>query len=139
MNKGARFHKIVQAVKMLNSIARAGFNFRRRPILCSAIETLCKRATSVAHLTNFFLRIFKKISEKWPLNVFLTMVQKTNDQNSSQRQARSGIAQSAQKNHLELTNLRKKKRNRIKKKTAVPMRVLCPPPSSCAHMYKYTR
>ena len=49
---------------------------------------------------------------------------------SSRSQARSCIAQSAQKNHLDLTNLRYKKRKEPeqKKKTAVSMRVLCPPP-----------
>ena len=48
------FIKIVQAVKKLNSISGARLNFRRRPIFVQlCIETLCKRATSVAHLTNF--------------------------------------------------------------------------------------
>ena len=74
--------KIVQAIKKLNSISRARLNFRRRPFcvqLC--IETLCKRAILVAHLTNFsfeFLWNFHrrcvftssipwcKKSQKWP-------------------------------------------------------------------------
>ena len=48
------FVKIIQAIKKLNSISRARLNFRRRPFLCTTwVETLCKRATSVAHLTNF--------------------------------------------------------------------------------------
>ena len=56
------FIKIVQTIKKLNSISRARLNFRRRPFcvqLC--IETLCKRATSVAHLTNFSFEFFNEI------------------------------------------------------------------------------
>ena len=46
--------KIVQAIKKLNAIfKRALLNFRGRPFLCTADRNLCKRATSVAHLTNF--------------------------------------------------------------------------------------
>ena len=54
LNKCAKFHEIVQAVKKLNSISRERLNFgdgRFCVQLC--IETLCKRAPSVAHLTNF--------------------------------------------------------------------------------------
>ena len=42
------------------------------------VETLCKRATSVAHLTNFSFEFFMKFSQKVPLYVFFyTMVQKS--------------------------------------------------------------
>ena len=45
------------------------------------IETLCKRATLVAFLTNFFMKFLQKM----PLNVFYTMVEKVkNDHNSNQ-------------------------------------------------------
>ena len=40
------------------------------------IETLCKRATSKAHLTNFLLNFFMKFSQKMPLYFFYTMAQK---------------------------------------------------------------
>ena len=60
--------EIVQAVKKLNSISRERLNFRRRPILYSFVqlcysfvETLCKRATSVAHMTNFSFEFVYKI------------------------------------------------------------------------------
>ena len=71
--------EIVQAVKKLNSISRERLNFRRRPILCTTLygETLCKRATSVAHLTNFSFDFFIKVSQKMPLYLFYTMVQKS--------------------------------------------------------------
>ena len=57
------FIKIVQAVKKLNSISRERLNFRRR-LFCVqlCIETLCKQATSVAHLTNFSFEFFNEIS-----------------------------------------------------------------------------
>ena len=41
------------------------------------LETLCKRATSVAHLTNFPPVFFFKFSQKMPLYLFYTMVQKS--------------------------------------------------------------
>ena len=42
------------------------------------IETLCKRATSVAHLTNFSFEFFYEIfTEDAPLLLFYTMVQKS--------------------------------------------------------------
>ena len=73
--------EIVQRVKKLNSILRS--NFRRWPYLFvyNFIETLCKRAISVAHLTDFSFEfcfeIFTKDvslpllyrctkSQKWP-------------------------------------------------------------------------
>ena len=62
MNKCAKFHKDSPSDKKSNSISRARLNFRRRPFcvqLC--IETLCKRATSVAHLTNFSFEVFYEI------------------------------------------------------------------------------
>ena len=43
----------------------------------SSIETLNKRATSVAHLTNFSFKFFIKFSQKIPLYAFYTMVQKS--------------------------------------------------------------
>ena len=59
----------------LNSISRERLNFRRRPILCT---TLCrKRATSVAHSTNFSFEFFMQFSHKMPLYFFYTMVQKS--------------------------------------------------------------
>ena len=60
MNKCAKFHNSSPSdKKKLNSISRARLNFQRRPVcvqLC--IETICKRATSVAHLTNFSFDFF---------------------------------------------------------------------------------
>ena len=53
--------EIVQAVKKLNSISQERLNFRRWPILCTRIETLYKRATSVAHLTVFSFEFFYEI------------------------------------------------------------------------------
>ena len=77
--------EIVQAVKKLNSISRERLNFRRRFFVQLCIETLCKRATLVAHLTNFSFEFFIKFSQKIPLYFFYTMVQKVkNDQNSNQ-------------------------------------------------------
>ena len=66
--------------KGLNSISRERLNFRRWPIcvqLC--IETFYKQATSVAHmhLTNFSFEFFMQFSNKMPLYVFYTMVQKS--------------------------------------------------------------
>ena len=72
------FIKIVLMIKKLNSISRAPLNFRRRPFcvqLC--IETSCKRATSVAHLTNFSFEFFMKFSQKMPLHLFYIRVQKS--------------------------------------------------------------
>ena len=52
MNKCAKFHG--DSPKGKKVISRARLNFRRRPILCTTLyRTLCKRTTSVAHLTNF--------------------------------------------------------------------------------------
>ena len=48
--------EVVQAVKKLNSISRDG-----RFCVQLSIETLCKRATSVAHLTNFSFEFFYTI------------------------------------------------------------------------------
>ena len=51
----------VQAVKKLNSILRERLNFQRQPILCTTLyrnPILYKRATLVAHLTNFSLEFF---------------------------------------------------------------------------------
>ena len=54
--------EIVQVVKKLNSISRERLNFRRRPILVQlCMETLYKRATSVAHLANFSFEFFYAI------------------------------------------------------------------------------
>ena len=41
------------------------------------IETLCKWATSVAHLTNFSFEFFYEFSQMMPLYFFYTMVQKS--------------------------------------------------------------
>ena len=52
--------EIVQAVKKLNSILRERLNFWRRPVLCTTLyrNPKYKRATSVAHLTNFSFELF---------------------------------------------------------------------------------
>ena len=80
MNRCAKFHKDspITSGRKLNSISWAWLNFRRLPILCTALyETSSKRATSVAHLTNFSFELFMKFSQKMPLNVFYTIVQKS--------------------------------------------------------------
>ena len=84
LNKCANFMNIVQAVKKLNSISWDRLNFRSDGRLCVQLctKTLDKRATSVAHLTNFSFEIFYAIftqdvpvlflyygakkSKKWP-------------------------------------------------------------------------
>ena len=102
--------EIVQAVRKLNSILRERLNFRRRPILCTTlhtvtrnrpvdfvtasfttsysqssdkqlcIETLYKRATPVAHLTNFSLEfVYAIFPQDVPL-LFLYHGVKKNDQ-----------------------------------------------------------
>ena len=53
--------EIVQAVKKLNSISREQLNLDGRFCVQLCIETLCKRATSVAHLTNFSFEFFYEI------------------------------------------------------------------------------
>ena len=62
LNKCAKFHGDSPSGKKLNSISRERLNFgdgRFCVQLC--IKTLCKRATSVAYLTNFSLEFFYKI------------------------------------------------------------------------------
>ena len=84
INKCAKFHKDSpsdQKVKfnLLSAIKLSETAFCVQ--LC--IETLCKRAISVAHLTKFSFGFFMKVSQKIPLYFFYTicMVQKVkNDQ-----------------------------------------------------------
>ena len=77
MNKCAKFHKDSPSGKKLNSISGARLNFRRRPILCTTIETLWKRAASVAHFTNFSFEFFYEIFTEDAFLLFYTMVQKS--------------------------------------------------------------
>ena len=53
--------EIVQPGKKLKSISQERLNFRRRPILCACTEIANKRATSVAHFTNFPFEVFYTI------------------------------------------------------------------------------
>ena len=78
MNKCAKFHKDSPSDKKLHSISRVRLNFGDgRFCVQLSIKTLWKRATSVAHLTNFSFEFFMKLSQKMLLNVFYTMVQKS--------------------------------------------------------------
>ena len=73
MNKCAKFQKNSPSAIELSETA----DF----VLQLCIETLCKRATSVAPLTNFPLNFFMRFSQKMPLSFFYTIVQKVkNDQ-----------------------------------------------------------
>ena len=75
-------------VKKLNSISREQLNFRRRPILCTTlyIETLWKRATSVAHLTNFPFELFYKIFTEDASLLFLYYGAKKSKMNKNSNQ-----------------------------------------------------
>ena len=86
------FMEIVQAVKKLNSISRERLNFRRRPILCT---TLYRNPMQVSNfggtfdqlfLSNFFI----KFSQKMPLNLFYTMVQKSQKMTKNSNQGGGG-------------------------------------------------
>ena len=57
------FIKIVQVIKKLDTISRARLKTFGDGRFCVqlCIETLCKRATLVAHLTNFFFEFFYEI------------------------------------------------------------------------------
>ena len=84
----------VQAVKKLNSILRERLNFRRQPILCTTLyrnPILYKRATLVAHLTNFSLEFFMQFSYKMPLYCFCTMVQKKSKMTKNSNQGGGGV------------------------------------------------
>ena len=72
--------EIVQAVKKLNSISRKRLNFRRRPILCTTLYRTESYASEQLwwHIwptfpSNFFI----KFSQKMPLYLFYTIVQKS--------------------------------------------------------------
>ena len=76
------FIKIVQVVKKLNSISRERLTFRRRPFLCTTLyRNLMKASNFGGTFDQLFLEFFMKFSQKMPLYVFYTMVQKVkNDQ-----------------------------------------------------------
>ena len=71
--------KIVQAIKKLNSISRARWNFRRRPILCTTLyRNLMQSEQLWWHMWPIFsLNFFMKFSQRMPLYFFYTMVQKS--------------------------------------------------------------
>ena len=79
MNKCAKFHKDSPSGKKLNSISRVRLNFRRRPILCTTLYRNQMQASNFGGaFDQLFLWIFfMKFSQKMPLNVFYTMVQKS--------------------------------------------------------------
>ena len=78
MSKCAKFHKDSPSGKKVKfNLPSKIENFRDgRFCVLLCIETLCKRATSVAHSTNFSFE-FLKFSQKMPLYFFYTMVQKS--------------------------------------------------------------
>ena len=62
----------------LNSISRERLNFRRRPILCTTLYRNPMQASNFGGIFDqLFLRIFIKFSQKMPLYLFYTMVQKS--------------------------------------------------------------
>ena len=63
MNKCAKFHKDSPSGKKVNIQSRESDGTFRDGRFCVqlCIETLCKRATSVAHLTNFSFECFYEI------------------------------------------------------------------------------
>ena len=71
--------EIVQAVKKLNSISRERLNFRTRPILCTTLYRNPMQASNFGGtFDQLFLRFFFiKFSQKMPLYLFYTMVQKS--------------------------------------------------------------
>ena len=71
--------EIVQAVKKLNSISRERLDFRRRPSLCTTLySNLMQVSNFGGTFDQLFLRIFfVKLSQKMPLYIFYTMVQKS--------------------------------------------------------------
>ena len=73
------FIKIVQAVKKLNSISRERLNFRRRPVLCTTLYRNLMQASNFGGTFDqlFLLNFFMNFSQKMPLYVFYTMVQKS--------------------------------------------------------------
>ena len=77
MNKCAKFHKDSPSDKKVQSPERDWTFGDGRFCAHICIETLCKRATSVAHLTNFSFEFFMKFSKKMPLYFFYTFVQKS--------------------------------------------------------------
>ena len=76
MNKCAKFHKDSPSDKKvkfnLPSVIELSETSRFCVQLC--IETLCKRATSVAHLTNLSFEFFTKFSQKMPLYFFYRLL-----------------------------------------------------------------
>ena len=63
MNKGAKFHKNSRSDKKVQFNLPSAIELSETDEFCVqlCIETLCKRATSVAHLTNFPFDFFYEI------------------------------------------------------------------------------
>ena len=80
MNKCAKFHEDSPSDKKVKFNLPSAIELSETDdFVYNFIETLCKRATSVAHLTNFsfVLNYFMKFSQKMPLYLIYTMVQKS--------------------------------------------------------------
>ena len=78
LNKCAKFHGDGPSGKTVNfNLARAIELSETADFVYNFIETLYKRATLMAHLTNFSLKFFMQLSHTLPLYFFYTMVQKS--------------------------------------------------------------
>ena len=87
INKCAKFHKDSLSDKKVKYNLPSAIELSETAgFVYNFIETLCKRAPSVAHLTNFSFEFFMKFSQKMRLYYFYTMVQKVkNDQKLKSR------------------------------------------------------
>ena len=90
--------EILQAVKNLNLISRARLNFRRQSILCTiiCIEILYKRATLLAHLSDFSVEFFPVFTEDASL-ILLYQMQKSQRWPKTQTKVGGGGAESRKK------------------------------------------
>ena len=67
MNKCAKFHEDSPSDKKVKFNLPSAIELSETPDFVYNLETLRKRETSVAHLTNFSFEYFMKFSQKMPL------------------------------------------------------------------------
>ena len=79
LNKCAKFHGDSPSGEKLNSISREQLNFRRRPFLCTTLYRNLMQASNFGGTFDqlFLWTFFMKFSQKMPLYLFYTMVQKS--------------------------------------------------------------
>ena len=87
MNKCAKFHKDSPSDKKVKFDLPSAIALSETAVFVYTFvyKNVCKRATSVAHLTNFSFDFFMKFSPKMPLSFFYTMVQKRQKWPKTQR------------------------------------------------------